>query len=85
MATKKRLRIALIGYGVLVIGLIDNLLRPVLIGNDAHMPHYAVMITTLGALSRCRTKTDCRMPCAKSRALSPTSSRPTRPSKPSIC
>jgi predicted PurR-regulated permease PerM len=43
--------VALIGYGVLVIGLIDNLLRPVLIGNDAHMPHYAVMITTLGGMA----------------------------------
>ncbi len=30
--------IALIAYGVLVIGLIDNLLRPLLVGRDTGMP-----------------------------------------------
>jgi len=42
--------IALIAYGVLVIGLVDNLLRPVLVGKDTQMPDYVVMISTLGGL-----------------------------------
>lgn len=33
--------IVLIAYGVLVIGLIDNILRPVLVGNDTKMPESA--------------------------------------------
>ncbi len=40
--------IALLAYGVLVIGLVDNLLRPVLVGKDTRMPDFLVMITTLG-------------------------------------
>ena len=43
--------IALIAWGVLVIGLIDNLLRPVLVGKDTRMPDYVVMISTLGGMS----------------------------------
>ena len=43
--------IALIAWGVLVIGLIDNLLRPVLVGKDTQMPDYVVMITTLGGMA----------------------------------
>ncbi len=43
--------IALIAYGVLVIGLVDNLLRPVLVGKDTHMPDYIVLITTLGGIA----------------------------------
>ena len=42
--------IALCAWGVLVIGLIDNLLRPVLVGKDTLMPDYVVMITTLGGM-----------------------------------
>jgi predicted PurR-regulated permease PerM len=42
---------ALVTYGVLVIGLADNLLRPVLVGKDAGMPDYVVMITTLGGMA----------------------------------
>ena len=42
---------ALLAYGVLVIGLVDNLLRPVLVGKDTRMPDYVVMITTLGGLA----------------------------------
>ncbi len=38
-------------WGVLVIGLIDNLLRPMLVGRDAHLPDYVVMIATVGGLS----------------------------------
>lgn len=42
---------ALTAYGILVIGLVDNLLRPVLVGKDTRMPDYVVMITTLGGMA----------------------------------
>ncbi|RLA26548.1 MAG: AI-2E family transporter [Gammaproteobacteria bacterium] len=38
-------------FGVLVIGLIDNLLRPILIGRDTKMPDYIILLSTLGGLS----------------------------------
>jgi predicted PurR-regulated permease PerM len=41
----------LTAYGVLVIGLIDNLLRPVLVGKDTGLPDYVVMTTTLGGMA----------------------------------
>jgi predicted PurR-regulated permease PerM len=41
----------LIVYGVLVIGLVDNLLRPVLVGKDARLPDYMVLISTLGGMA----------------------------------
>ncbi len=43
--------ITLILFGVLVIGLIDNLLRPVLVGKDTKMPDFVVLISTLGGLA----------------------------------
>ena len=43
--------VALITFGLLVIGLIDNLLRPILVGKDTLMPDYVVMITTLGGMA----------------------------------
>jgi predicted PurR-regulated permease PerM len=43
--------LALLAYGVLVIGLVDNLLRPILVGKETHMPDYVVMITTLGGMA----------------------------------
>ncbi len=43
--------VALFAYGVLVIGLVDNLLRPILVGKDTRMPDYVVMITTLGGMA----------------------------------
>lgn len=36
--------------GVLIIGLIDNLLRPVLVGKDTKLPDYVILISTLGGL-----------------------------------
>ncbi len=42
---------ALVLYGVLVIGLVDNLLRPILIGRDTRLPDYIVLITTLGGMA----------------------------------
>jgi predicted PurR-regulated permease PerM len=43
--------IALVAYGLLVIGLVDNLLRPILVGKDTRIPDYVVMITTVGGMS----------------------------------
>ena len=43
--------LALIAWGVLVIGLVDNLLRPMLVGKDTRMPDYVVLITTLGGMA----------------------------------
>jgi predicted PurR-regulated permease PerM len=37
--------------GVGVIGLIDNLLRPPLVGKDTRLPDYVVLVSTLGGLS----------------------------------
>lgn len=38
-------------YGVLVIGLVDNLLRPLLVGKDTGMPDYLVLISTVGGIA----------------------------------
>jgi predicted PurR-regulated permease PerM len=43
--------LALVAYGVFVIGLADNLLRPLLVGKDTGMPDGVVMITTLGGMA----------------------------------
>jgi predicted PurR-regulated permease PerM len=43
--------VLLIAYGVLVIGLVDNVLRPVLVGKDTKMPDYIVLISTLGGMA----------------------------------
>jgi predicted PurR-regulated permease PerM len=43
--------VALTAWGVLVIGLVDNVLRPILVGKDTRMPDYVVMITTLGGMA----------------------------------
>jgi len=42
---------ALVAWGVLVIGLADNVLRPLLVGKDTGMPDYLVLITTLGGIA----------------------------------
>ena len=43
--------VLLAAYGVLVIGLVDNILRPILVGKDTKMPDYVVLITTLGGIA----------------------------------
>ena len=43
--------LVLITYGALVIGLVDNLLRPFLIGMDTKLPDYVVLISTLGGIA----------------------------------
>jgi predicted PurR-regulated permease PerM len=40
----------LIAFGVFVIGLVDNLLRPILVGRDTRIPDYIILISTLGGL-----------------------------------
>lgn len=42
--------LALVAYGVLVIGLVDNVLRPLLVGKDTQMPDYLVLISTIGGM-----------------------------------
>ena len=42
--------LVLIGCGVFVIGLVDNLLRPILVGQDTRMPDFLVLIATLAGL-----------------------------------
>jgi predicted PurR-regulated permease PerM len=37
--------------GTFVIGLVDNLLRPILVGREAQMPDYLVLLTTLGGIT----------------------------------
>jgi predicted PurR-regulated permease PerM len=43
--------VTLIVFGVLVIGLVDNVLRPILVGKDTQMPDYVVLISTLGGMA----------------------------------
>ena len=43
--------LVLIAYGAFVIGLVDNLLRPYLVGKDTQMPDYVVLISTLGGIA----------------------------------
>jgi hypothetical protein len=45
----------LIAYGALVISLVDNLVRPILVGADTKMPDYVVLISTLGGLELTHT------------------------------
>jgi predicted PurR-regulated permease PerM len=43
--------VVLILFGVLVIGLVDNILRPLLVGKDTKIPDYVILISTLGGLA----------------------------------
>jgi predicted PurR-regulated permease PerM len=43
--------LVLLGAGILVIGLVDNLLRPILIGRDTRLPDYLVLLASLGGLT----------------------------------
>ncbi|MDB5777159.1 MAG: family transporter [Herbaspirillum sp.] len=42
--------VTLIAFCVVVIGLIDNVMRPILVGKDTQMPDYVVLISTLGGM-----------------------------------
>lgn len=41
----------LAGFGAFVIGLVDNILRPILVGRDTKLPDYVVLLSTLGGFS----------------------------------
>jgi predicted PurR-regulated permease PerM len=43
--------LGLTAWGVLVIGLVDNVLRPILVGKETLLPDYLVLIATLGGLA----------------------------------
>lgn len=43
--------IILLAFGTFVIGLADNFLRPILVGQSIQMPSYVVLIATLGGLA----------------------------------
>ena len=43
--------VVLLVFGAFVIGLVDNILRPILVGKDTKMPDYVVLISTLGGLA----------------------------------
>lgn len=42
--------LVLIAFGTLVIGLVDNVVRPILVGKDTKMPDYLVLISTISGL-----------------------------------
>lgn len=41
----------LVAYGAVIIGLADNVLRPILVGRDTKLPDYIVLFSTMGGLS----------------------------------
>ncbi|OYU90009.1 MAG: AI-2E family transporter [Bradyrhizobiaceae bacterium PARB1] len=43
--------VVLIAYGFLVIGLVDNILRPMLVGKDTKLPDYLVLLSTIGGIN----------------------------------
>jgi predicted PurR-regulated permease PerM len=43
--------LGLVVWGVFVIGLVDNVLRPVLVGKETRMPDYLVLVATLGGIA----------------------------------
>lgn len=43
--------ITMIAVGSLVIGLADNVLRPLLVGRDTRLPDYLILLSTLGGLT----------------------------------
>ncbi|SQK75812.1 putative inner membrane protein [Tatumella ptyseos] len=40
----------LVVFFILVIGLVDNMLRPLLVGKETRMPDYLVLMSTLGGM-----------------------------------
>lgn len=43
--------LVLIGFGIGVISLVDNLLRPILVGRDTRIPDWLILVSTLGGLT----------------------------------
>jgi predicted PurR-regulated permease PerM len=42
--------IGLVVWGTLVIGLVDNVVRPILVGRETRLPDYVVLVTTVGGI-----------------------------------
>jgi len=40
----------IVGFFVVIVGLVDNILRPLLVGKDTKMPDYLILIATLGGM-----------------------------------
>jgi predicted PurR-regulated permease PerM len=43
--------LVVIAAGVLIVSMVDNLLRPILVGRETQMPDYLVLLATLGGLT----------------------------------
>ena len=43
--------LALLAFGALVISVVDNVLRPLLVGRDTKMPDWLILVSTLGGLT----------------------------------
>jgi predicted PurR-regulated permease PerM len=43
--------VALVAFSALVVGSVDNVLRPVLVGRDTQMPDYVVLLSTIGGIA----------------------------------
>lgn len=43
--------VVVIASGVLVIGMVDNLLRPILVGRDTGIPDWIILVATLGGIA----------------------------------
>ncbi|KCV09182.1 AI-2E family transporter, partial [Bordetella holmesii] len=43
--------VVLILFSVLIIGMVDNVLRPILVGKDTKLPDYVILISTLGGMA----------------------------------
>ena len=43
--------LVLLAYGILVIGLVDNVVRPILVGKDTKIPDWVILLTTLGGMA----------------------------------
>ena len=41
----------LTAFGIGVIGLVDNVLRPILVGKDTKLPDYVILLSTLGGMA----------------------------------
>ncbi len=43
--------VGLIAWGTIVVGIVDNFLRPLLVGKDTKMPDFVVLLSTLGGMA----------------------------------
>ena len=43
--------LVLLAFGAFVISVVDNVLRPILVGRDTKMPDWLILVSTLGGLT----------------------------------